>query len=120
MDPRSLCTLSLALTLLPAIARADIAPTTGDTTAAATTSASTTTGGNTTSGTTGATTGGTTTAGATDASTGVTAPAGTDTEPGTMPPKFEPCGCSSDELGGGGSLLIAGLALWALRRRRAP
>jgi uncharacterized protein (TIGR03382 family) len=82
MFQRSLCTLSVALTLLPAIAGADVAPTTSGTTAA------------------------------TDA-------VGTDTEPETMPPEYEPCGCTSDQLGGGGSLMVAAVALWALRRRRA-
>lgn len=36
----------------------------------------------------------------------------------TMPPEYEPCGCRSDQLGGGASLALTGLALLALRRRR--
>lgn len=42
---------------------------------------------------------------------------GTGVETSTMPPEYEPCGCRSDQLGGGGTLALAGLALLALRRR---
>ena len=43
---------------------------------------------------------------------------GTGATTATMPPEYEPCGCRSDQLGGGASLALAGLALLALRRRR--
>lgn len=45
----------------------------------------------------------------------------TDTgmETSTMPPKYEACGCRSDQLGAGWTLALTGLGLWALRRRRS-
>ena len=43
---------------------------------------------------------------------------GTGATTATMPPEYEPCGCRSDQLGGGASLALAGLALLALRRRK--
>ena len=70
-----------SLCLLPALARADVAPT-SETGASASES-----------------------------------DAASDSEAETMPPVYEPCGCRSDQLGGGWSLLLTGLGVWALRRR---
>ncbi len=54
----------------------------------------------------------------TGAGDGSTAGEATGTETSTMPPEYEPCGCRSDQLGGGWSLALTGLAVTLLRRRR--
>jgi hypothetical protein len=73
-----------SLCLLPALARADVAPTE--------------------------------TGAASEAGTAGASEAASDTDPETMPPVYEPCGCRSEQLGGGWSLALAALGVWALRR----
>ncbi len=82
--------LVLAACLLPAVALADVAPSSGDMP-------------------TGPGTGSATDSDGDDGE-----------ETSTMPPKYEGCGCRSQSLGVVGNLALLGLGVWALRRRAAP